>query len=63
MDITTVFGTVVPGSNPGGSTNKTFTFFCDPTASRLREMRQDSNTGSRDSLFRVKRETSLVTES
>ena len=29
MDITTVFGTVVPGSNPGGSTNKMFTFsFC-----------------------------------
>lgn len=30
MDITTVFGTVVPGSNPGGSTNKMVTFFWLP---------------------------------
>ena len=45
MDITTVFGTVVPGSNPGGSTKNVSVakIFCASTASRLREMRQDSN--------------------
>ena len=38
MDITTVFGTVVPGSNPGGSTNKMFTFsFCSHSITPVRD--------------------------
>ncbi len=45
MDITTVFGTVVPGSNPGGSTKNVSaaSIFCASTASDISHLRQDSN--------------------
>ncbi len=44
MDITSVFETVIPGSNPGESTkNKNaMSVFCALAASHLRVMRQDS---------------------
>ncbi len=45
MDITTVFGTVVPGSNPGGSTKNVSvaSIFVAPTENDISHFRQDSN--------------------
>ena len=40
MDITTVFGTVIPGSNPGGSTTIKRSVCCAPAAHELLHVRQ-----------------------
>jgi hypothetical protein len=52
MDITTVFGTVIPGSNPGGSTKNISVaqIFCAPAARRLRVVRQVISKSRREAL-------------
>ena len=42
MDITTVFGTVVPGSSPGGSTKRVYEVWADECARGAHA--QDSKT-------------------
>ena len=55
MDITTVFGTVVPGSNPGGSTNKMFTFdFCSHRITLVRDSSGfERKTGTQEFIIKI----------